>query len=110
MDERGRIFHSNHFLIEQEGIIDTQMPRDTLQRIERIEQLADDVEGEPTVEAVLELFKDEQNFPTSICRAKGGESKGATLFNIVSNLNKREALVTVGRPTKPDEQFWLRFE
>jgi isopenicillin-N N-acyltransferase-like protein len=109
MDENGRVFHSNHFLKEQEGVLDTQMPKDTLQRIVRIEQLADDIDGEPTVEKIRELFKDEQNLPTSICRAKGGESNGATLFNIVSDLRKKEACVSIGRPTEPVEQFWLSF-
>jgi isopenicillin-N N-acyltransferase-like protein len=109
MDENGRIFHTNHFLRDQEGVVDTQMPKDTLQRVGRIEALADNLEGEPNIETISELFKDEQNFPTSICRAKGGESNGATLFNIVSDLKKREALVSLGRPVKPDEQTWLRF-
>jgi isopenicillin-N N-acyltransferase-like protein len=108
-DGRNRIFHSNHFLKPQDGVVDTQMPRDTLQRIERIEHLADDLEGDLTHEKLRELFKDEQNLPTAICRAKGGESNGATLFNIVSDLKRKEALVSLGRPSEPDEELWLKF-
>lgn len=109
-DHEGRVFHSNHFLKKQAGVEDLVMPRDTLQRIVRIEQLADDLEGEPTHEKLRELFKDEQNVPTAICRAKGGESNGATLFNIVSDLKNKRALVTLGRPSEPDEELWLKFD
>jgi len=110
MDGKGRIFHSNHFLKDQKDVVDLQMPKDTLQRVKRIEELANDVKGDLTTESVFELFKDEQEYPTSICRAKGGESKGATLFNIVFDLTARKAFVTLGRPSEPDEQFWLSFE
>lgn len=110
MDGKGRVFHSNHFLMEQTDVVDLQTPKDTLLRVKRIEELVDDVKGEPTTEKLFELFKDEQDGTTSICRAKGGESKGATLFNIVSDLKARKAFVTLGRPTEPEEQFWLSFD
>ena len=109
LDSKGRVFHSNHLLKKQEGVEDLQMPRDTLDRVKRIEELADDVKGDLTHEKLRELFKDEQGLPGAICRAKGGESNGATLFNIISNLTKKEALVSLGRPSEPDEEFWLRF-
>ena len=109
LDRKGRVFHSNHLLKKQDGVEDLREPRDTLQRIKRIEQLADDVKGDLSAEKLRELFKDEQNLPGAICRAKGGESNGATLFNIVSNLTKKEAFVTLGRPSEPDEELWLKF-
>ncbi|QDS73692.1 hypothetical protein FKW77_003041 [Venturia effusa] len=114
MDALGRIFHSNHYLLPPAaGVVDRQEPRDTLQRVKRIETLTDALsarEGEVTVEGIAELFKDEENLPTAICRMAGGESNGATLFNIVCDLVGRRALVTVGRPSDPDEKFWLGFD
>jgi isopenicillin-N N-acyltransferase-like protein len=109
MDDKGKVFHSNHYLKKQEGVFDTQYPKDTLDRIKRIKHLADGVKGEVTLEKVADIFKDEHGLPTSICRAKGGASKGATLFNIVSDLSLKRALVTLGRPTEPEEKFWLDF-
>lgn len=109
LDMKGRVFHSNHLLRQQEGVEDLIMPVDTLQRVKRIEQLADDVKGELTATKIRDLFKDEQGLPGAICRTTGVGSNGATLFNIVSNLSKKEALVTLGRPSEPDDEIWLRF-
>jgi hypothetical protein len=103
------VFHSNHLLKEQGGVVDLVMPPDTLQRVKRIEQLVDDVKGELTASKIRGLFKDEQGLPGAICRTTGVDSNSATLFNIVSDLGKKEALVTLGRPSEPDEEFWLRF-
>lgn len=129
MDSQGRIFHSNHYLLPPaEGIIDKQEPKDTLLRVKRIETLTnaltealaeEDVAsteesqgtgGEVTVERIASLFKDEENLPTAICRMPGGDSIGATLFNIVCDLTEKRALVTLGRPSDPDEKFWLGFD
>jgi isopenicillin-N N-acyltransferase-like protein len=109
LDTKGRVFHSNHLLKEQGGVVDLVMPPDTLQRVKRIEQLVDDVKGELTASKIRGLFKDEQGLPGAICRTTGVDSNSATLFNIVSDLGKKEALVTLGRPSEPDEEFWLRF-
>jgi isopenicillin-N N-acyltransferase-like protein len=110
MDSEGRIFHSNHFLAQPDkGVVDKQVPKDTLARVKRIEKLVDAVQGEVTVEKIAELFKDEEGLPTAICRMLGGDSLGATLFNIVSDLTDKRALVTLGRPSEPDEKFWLEF-
>lgn len=62
------------------------------------------------MEKIAELFKDEENLPTAICRLPGGDSIGATLFNIVCDLTEKKALVTLGRPSDPDEKFWLGFD
>lgn len=112
MDSKGRIFHSNHYLVPPaKGVVDKQEPRDTLLRVKRIEKLVDSMgEQEVTVEKIADLFKDEENLPTAICRMPGGDSIGATLFNIVCDLTERRALVTLGRPSEPDEKFWLGFE
>jgi isopenicillin-N N-acyltransferase like protein len=91
------------------GVVDKREPKDTLLRVKRIEKLVDGLEGEVTVEKIAELFKDEEGLPTAICRMPGGASIGATLFNIVSDLKEKRALVTLGRPSEPDEKFWLDF-
>jgi isopenicillin-N N-acyltransferase-like protein len=110
MDEKGRVFHSNHFLVQpHKGVVDKQEPKDTLFRVKRIEKLVDSVEGEVTIGTIAELFKDEEGLPTSICRATGGINMSATLFNIVSDLTDKRAFVTLGRPSEPDEKFWLGF-
>ncbi|RDI84550.1 hypothetical protein Vi05172_g5439 [Venturia inaequalis] len=112
MDSRGRIFHSNHYLLPPaEGVVDRQEPKDTLERVKRIERLVDDMgEDEVTVEKIANLFKDEENLPTAICRMPDGGGTSATLFNIVSDLGERRALITLGRPSEPDEKFWVGFE
>jgi isopenicillin-N N-acyltransferase like protein len=110
-DGKGRVFHSNHYLKEPDkGVVDTVSPRDTLDRIERIEILADKMGEEPTMERLTDAFKDEKGFPASICRAKSGKkSIGATLFNIVMELKGRRAKIVVGRPVQPEETLWLEF-
>lgn len=117
MDSLGRIFHSNHYLLPPaKGIIDKQEPKDTLLRVKRIEKLTNTLstslgtEEHVTVERIASLFKDEENLPTAICRMPGGDSIGATLFNIVCDLTEKGALVTLGRPSDPDEKFWLGFD
>ncbi|TID24391.1 AAT-domain-containing protein [Venturia nashicola] len=117
MDSKGRIFHSNHYLLPPaQGVVDKQEPKDTLLRVKRIEELTNALsaslgEGENvTVERIADLFKDEENLPTAICRMPGGDSIGATLFNIVSDLTKKRALLTLGRPSEPDEKFWMGFD
>ena len=110
MDGRGRVFHSNHFLVPQPGIVDTQSPRDTLDRIERIRELAEQVQGEPVWERLTKMFSDEKGFPASICRARrGNEDSSVSLFNIIMELGSRRAKVTVGRLVQPQETFWLEF-
>lgn len=108
-DDEGRMFHSNHFLVKQEGVFDSRKPTDTLQRIARIEELAARIKGDVTFEKLLEVFKDEKGYPGSICRAVGGPSWGASIFNIIMELKSRRALVNLGRAIEPEEAFWLEF-
>jgi len=102
------MFHSNHWLIKQDGVEDIDHG-DTLKRVVRIEELADEIKGELSFEKLFEIFKDEQNYPGSICRAVGEGSTTASLFNIIMELKSRRAMVTLGRPIKPEETFWLEF-
>lgn len=106
----GRMFHSNHFLVKQEGVVDIRKPTDTLQRITRIEELTARIKGDVTFEKLLEVFKDEKGYPVSICRAVGGPGWGASIFNIIMELKSRRALVTLGRAIEPEETIWLEFQ
>jgi isopenicillin-N N-acyltransferase-like protein len=109
MDEKGRVFHSNHFLKNQEGVIDRLLPRDTLERVKRIEVLADTVEEDVSLASIANLFKDEEGLPGAICRTERVGSKSATLFNIVMDLERKKAHVVLGRPVESEETFWLDF-
>lgn len=108
-DDSGRMFHSNHFLVGQDEVPDMKTPRDTLMRVVRIEELADQIKGEPNFENLFEVFKDEKGYPASICRAVGGPSWGASIFNVIMELKSRRALVNLGRAVEPEETFWLEF-
>jgi len=107
-DQKGRMFHSNHWLIKQDGIEDIDHG-DTLRRVVRIEELADKIQGEPSFEKLFEIFKDEQDYPGSICRSVGEGSTSASLFNIIMELKSRRAMVTLGKPINPEETLWLEF-
>jgi isopenicillin-N N-acyltransferase-like protein len=108
MDEKGRVFHSNHYLKKQHGVVDRVLPRDTLERVTRIQVLADGVEN-VSVDNIAELFKDEEGLPGAICRTEQIKSKSATLFNIVFDLKEKRARVVLGRPIEPEDTFWLDF-
>ena len=114
MDSSGRVFHSNHFLLTHPGVVDTVYLPDSIGRIKRIRDLVDDFctsgDGDRVTEdAIFNLFKDEQEYPTSINRDQVGVSDSASLFNIMMDLRGPVARVTLGRPTVPEEQFYLSF-
>jgi isopenicillin-N N-acyltransferase-like protein len=108
-DQKGRLFHSNHYLKPHEGVIDRVLPRDTLERVKRIEVLADKLEGEVKLESIANVFKDEEGRPGAICRSEQLHSKSATLFNIVMDLKEGKARIVLGKPVEPEETFWLEF-
>lgn len=110
-DKKERVFHTNHLLLEQDGIVDTQSPKDTLARYERVQKLADDVEGEVTTSAIQKILSDEDGYPVSICRKhdEGPKGVGCSIFNIVMDLTAKEAVVTLGRLVEPKESFKISF-
>jgi isopenicillin-N N-acyltransferase-like protein len=109
MNDTRQVFHTNHFLLQHDGVEDKNWLKDSTFRVGRIEELAKKVDGEPTYEKLYELFKDEENAPGSICRKMEGKSSSASLFNIVMDLKARKADVTVGRPTEPEEKLTITF-
>ncbi|KAK5116714.1 hypothetical protein LTR62_007388 [Meristemomyces frigidus] len=109
MDEKRQVFHSNHFLTKHPGVVDTVWLADSSFRVSRIEELCKDLGSSPSAEEIFGLFKDERNYPGAICRAQVGEVTSASLFNIVMDLVKRRATVTMGRPVEPEEVVELVF-
>jgi isopenicillin-N N-acyltransferase like protein len=110
MNDVKQVFHSNHYLLEHPGTgQDTNWLKDSTFRVKRIEELAKGIGTDPTTKNVFELFKDEQNWPTAICRSQKTPSTSASLFNIVMDLQAKKADVTLGRPTEPEDFVQLAF-
>jgi len=109
MNESGQVFHSNHYLHKDLVPLDTDWMIDSGFRLNRIEQLCQGVE-KPDMEIVRKMFRDEENFPSGICR-KTAESvtNASTLFNIVMELKSKTAKITLGRPVAPEEEFEISF-
>ena len=105
-DAKGRIFHSNHMLQQHPGT-ELLWLGDTMHRVKRIEQLANELEGEVTEQAIHTMLCDEDNYPCSINREQVAESDAASVFSITMDLSKAEARVAFGRPSKPDRVFRL---
>jgi isopenicillin-N N-acyltransferase-like protein len=106
-DARGRIFHSNHMLLPHPGTSPMAMNESRL-RVERIREVADELQGEITKESIQSLLCDEKNFPCSINRAQEGESDAESVFSIVTDATNAEARVLLGRPSKPERIFMLQ--
>ena len=79
-----------------------------MDRVKRIKKLANELEGEVTEQAIYQMLCDEDNYSCSINREQLGENDAASVFSIVMDLSKAEALVSPGRPSKPDRTFRLR--
>ena len=108
---RGRVVHTNHLVLEHPGVDEPGWLPDSAERLARITALTDGgvLGGEVDFARVVELFKDEEGFPFSINRLKVAEGGSQTLFTIVMDLGRREALVKVGRPTEDGEEIHLGF-
>lgn len=114
-DEKGRVVHTNHLVLEHPGVEEPGWLPDSKDRLVRMNVLTD---GEGALVAdggkidftrVVELFKDEEGFPCSINRLGVAEGESQTLFTIVMDLGRKEALVKVGRPTEGGEEIHLGF-
>jgi len=105
-DANGICTHTNH-LVEKHQVEGTIFLNDSPTRLDRIQELIKEI-GEPSVHAISEALKDEQNFPTAINRAVGEKSTSQTLFSIVMDLQARSARVKMGRPTEGGEMFELK--
>ncbi|KAI9372702.1 acyl-coenzyme A:6-aminopenicillanic acid acyl-transferase-domain-containing protein [Aspergillus egyptiacus] len=106
-DGNGRVVHTNHCLLSHEGVgAEIQPLPDSWGRYERMRGLLEEegstaAGGERRVEWFERIWEDEEGYPVGICRdVVEGVSRGATLFNIVVDHGKGEAVVRVGRPGK----------
>ena len=108
-DAKGRVFHTNHYLVDHPGVEDSKYLPDSFVRVDRVRELCDGIE--PSVHNLLDVFKDEQGSPCSICRDTVDlNMPSSSIFNIIMDLKAREALVTVGKPVSPEETFTVNFE
>ncbi|KAI0025943.1 acyl-coenzyme A:6-aminopenicillanic acid acyl-transferase-domain-containing protein [Xylariomycetidae sp. FL0641] len=109
MDEAGRVVHTNHLLLDKEGVEEPPWLDDSPVRLARMRELVGNLPPEPEMREVFELFKDTQGLPGAINRKEEGVSEAETLFTIVMELRSKEAQVTFGRPTEVKEMVRLAF-
>lgn len=105
MSDKGVVTHTNHFVKEHAGVEDNMHWVDSPPRLKRIDKLIGTID--PQVETIASLLKDEEGFPTSICREHTEDSTVATLFSIVMDLGSGLAKLTTGRPSKPEEHVYF---
>ncbi|KAF2203499.1 putative acyl-CoA:6-aminopenicillanic-acid-acyltransferase [Delitschia confertaspora ATCC 74209] len=109
-DALGRVVHTNHLLHPHPFVVDTVWLKDSLFRADRMTELSGNLsEANPglTWENVSQLFEDEKNYPTSICRAEEDNCGTGTLFNILMDLKTKSAIIRKGRPTQTEELISL---
>ncbi|CAF9940480.1 MAG: hypothetical protein ALECFALPRED_008693 [Alectoria fallacina] len=103
--EQGILAHTNHYIKPHHGVEDLIVLKDSPTRFQRITQLVREQTerlhetGTLELEDIRSLLKDEENFPTAICRSRTDDSSIATLFNIVMDLKTRRAEVVIGKPS-----------
>ncbi|KAJ0329915.1 hypothetical protein COL5a_003743 [Colletotrichum fioriniae] len=109
-DENGRVVHANNLILEHENVFEPLWLEDSPKRTACMRELATlDVGKNAGFESLLELFKDERNFPSSINRKQVGKNDSGTLFNVVFNLTERKGIISVGRTTEIEEQIEIGF-
>jgi len=108
MDEKGRVCHSNHLILDHPDVSEPPWLGDSPLRLERIKDITANM-MDPTFTEIFEIFKDTEGYPASINRKTEGNCITQTLFNIVMDLSDRNAQVTVGRPTEYSEQLTMVF-
>ena len=99
--------HTNHLIKQHENVDEQLELLDSPTRLRRIDELLDNQIEPLNVSGVQEMLKDEQGYPTSICRDSTETSKSTTCFSIVMDLKARVAMVKMGRPTEDGEELKL---
>jgi isopenicillin-N N-acyltransferase-like protein len=105
--EDGVTAHTNHLILPH-SLPGIDLLKDSPVRLERIKELASALGPSAGLEDVAGLLKDEENYPTAICRSPG-EDTIQTVFSIAMDCAGREARVKMGIPTKDGEEFSLSF-
>lgn len=109
-DERGRVIHANNLLLPHPDTDEPPWLADSQVRVDTMRELSGAVPEEQIgVDGLLELFKDEKNYPVSICRTQMEGSIFQTLFNIIMDLSVKKATVSFGRPSDIQETVVMAF-
>lgn len=109
-DDLGRVVHANNLILKHEGVFEPLWLVDSPKRTARLQELATKEIGEKAgFDTLLELFKDEQNYPASINRRQHGNNDSNTLFNVVYDLTNKKGIVSMGRTTEIEEQVEIGF-
>ena len=110
---QGILTHTNHYVQPHPGVKDLMALKDSPTRLKRIDQLVREQtkrrldSGILGMEDVRTTLRDEDNFPTAICRSKTDNSSIATLFNIVMDLKNRRAEFVAAKPSSAAEILHL---
>ncbi|RYP40282.1 hypothetical protein DL767_001825 [Monosporascus sp. MG133] len=105
---KGVLCHTNHLLLEHDDVEEPPWLEDSPFRLYRMQELVSYVLT-PTKAIIFGLFTDTQGSPGSINRKKRDASSVETLFNIVMDLTRKNATVTLGSPSEPTGQIVLAF-
>ena len=106
--EASILLHTNHFVKPHSPQVRGSMHLpDSPFRFKRISDLVRMALGKSSEESIMEMLKDEQDYPVSICRAQTEDSTVATLFGIVMDLQSKIATVTMGRPVEGGKKLLL---
>ncbi|RYP02180.1 hypothetical protein DL764_005931 [Monosporascus ibericus] len=104
----GVLCHTNHLLLEHDDVEEPSWLEDSPFRLRRMQELVSPVLT-PTKGIIFGLFTDTEGSPGSINRKKRDPSSVETLFNIVMDLTRKNATVTLGSPSEPTGQIVLAF-
>ena len=110
--QQGVLTHTNHYIKLHHGKEGT-MVKDSPTRLERIDQLVREQKerlresGVLGLEDIRSMLKDEENYPTAICRSRTDDSSAATLFSIVMDLRNGKAEIVTGKPSLSSEILYL---
>ena len=111
--EQGVLTHTNHYIKPHHGVVDLMALKDSPTRFKRLDQLVQkqterfNNTRSVALEDIRSLLKDEEGYPTAICRSRTDDNPLATLFNIVMDLKNRRAEIVVGKPSSGEEFLYL---
>ena len=101
--------HTNHLILSHEDIEERLDLPDSQPRLKRINELINAQTKPPNPSSVLEMLKDEEGYPASICRESANQSTSATCFSIIMDLEAKMAACKLGRPNAGGEEFEINF-
>lgn len=111
-DEDGILTHSNHFVSKELLHKEEKQGEDLLNsevRLNRISTLLKQNTGRIDVEKVIEIFRDRENFPHTLCREPGdftSSSDAMTIASVIAEPTKGKLWVAMGPPNKYDYKMY----